>query len=864
MKTPMRGPLPLLAAVFVACAFLPCGAVADTNDSVGMILDEFLESYRPYSFGDKVRLADTRKVHGDLYQYLDIQVDSTLSVQGKYYPSEARFPRNARNHLLLIQTTSITGQPVTLWHEFVHHMIRLQGGEECGPEETYTELTEMRVQWLNWLVSFDEQFKRTESLTDDACNALVRKWEDLEGKWKTRKDGNLSGPFRWQDPGGTCKKDAWFTIDSGFIARWDQRLGVDIDINKIKPLYQWKLDKCEDSLQAGGKKLPPMDDLLQRMKALAGESDGLVARAKSQSGPTAADANSKLDAIESRVAGTESSVKNADELRKGLVELLAQLEGLLSEVHRASGAAIQARDQAAGEATRACQKAALLRNAQAEEEIWRLEQEISGHASRAEGLASEAQKEQANAEDAGQGILIIRAQADVYNDLRRSLASQIKAHQDELNAAEASLVSQGELSAVVSRANAIASEAGGVHAEAFQRIGTLEGGAVTHWKNQLNGWYGSITTNVGVIQGLASQSQAAGTAAQRVAAIRAHLGDMGRQVGMFPVVDVDAKMQEAQSLIDLAKSIAKSAQEAAQRAKECAAESGIGTPGATDDWEEAIEEGEAGSESGSGEPSHPTDSAGEGDRQRADGLIDAAATTANPPICDYKTALGYLDQAYRLNPSNARIAEYEGRMRALHAKQTSSVGHFQKAYSFLDSGNYNSALYELKEAGNKGSPCERSTADTLIGEVENQITRIQTSQERAEREESDRRRRETAAQMVDVLINLQRVAVGGATPPPAGNTGGGVPQQGSGTNQDCCSINAMQGVSGDVYWGLFVQNTAVGCRNYVIVAISRDAGISPQQYGAQTGMAYVVHGSRSQVDARAAQLCPSPVRAPGR
>jgi len=95
--------------------------------SVEIILGDFLDGYRASLFYDAVNLGSRANMRGDLYADLDVQLDADLPTQGKYYPSEARVPRGFRNHLLAVQTINISQQPVSLWHEFVHHRIRLNG-----------------------------------------------------------------------------------------------------------------------------------------------------------------------------------------------------------------------------------------------------------------------------------------------------------------------------------------------------------------------------------------------------------------------------------------------------------------------------------------------------------------------------------------------------------------------------------------------------------------------------------------------------------------------------------------------------------------------------------------------------------------
>ena len=179
---------------------------------------------------------------------LTVTIDPAFSMGGKYYSYRARFfggagPVQIRNNLLVVKTLSDDFlQLKTLWHEFLHHMINIKGGSECGQEETYMELCENRVDWLASLGKFDEYINSLNTFDPRACAELQRRWNGIAGRWENFNGNNLSGPFSWQDPGGaTCgENDKTYTISPAYITSMDRLLGIDIDFSKIRTLYQQK------------------------------------------------------------------------------------------------------------------------------------------------------------------------------------------------------------------------------------------------------------------------------------------------------------------------------------------------------------------------------------------------------------------------------------------------------------------------------------------------------------------------------------------------------------------------------------------------------------------------------------------------
>ncbi len=242
------------------------GTAEDISPYVlGERIAAFEKHFENTTFGLHVTLGRASEILPSLQHGVDLTLDPTLGKPGRFTPNVARWGGSRLlnfsvvNHLLSVRSLSVGSfdDEVTIWHEYLHLLVRLTAPQDCGPEETYMELAEDRVRWLNSLLSFDRDFKNG-SATKTQLRAM---WKTREDRWNAAfqwKDGfknNLSGPFKWQDAEGdsTCGKGgAFYTIDRNYIQRLDAMLGIDIDINKIRMAYnsifeddKWDLAKIE-------------------------------------------------------------------------------------------------------------------------------------------------------------------------------------------------------------------------------------------------------------------------------------------------------------------------------------------------------------------------------------------------------------------------------------------------------------------------------------------------------------------------------------------------------------------------------------------------------------------------------------------
>lgn len=230
--------------------------VPNVRHQTWVYLESFLSSFDDTSFGADVSLGDRDRIQLALSLDLDIDVDSDLEAIGRYDPPDARwggsvFGWRLRNSLLTVrELTDDFSARKTLWHEFLHHMIFIEGGEACGPEEAYLELLEERVDWLSLLVPFDRYVRSIDAIDRNTCQQVQRRWQLRVDRWEGEPGTDLGGPYGWQDPGGTTCGDAdrIYRITSTFIERWDRALGIDIDLATIATRYEQTIETRPSSL----------------------------------------------------------------------------------------------------------------------------------------------------------------------------------------------------------------------------------------------------------------------------------------------------------------------------------------------------------------------------------------------------------------------------------------------------------------------------------------------------------------------------------------------------------------------------------------------------------------------------------------
>ncbi len=226
------------------------------SPTITTVLNTYMNYFRQRGFNQVITLGNSSAVQKALKKDLTVEVDPSLSTMGKYTPRDARWFGILRNHLLQVRTMDVTNNFVglkTVWHEFLHHMINLEGGEECGPEEAYMELVENRADWLGYLNTFDQYVNSVKVVDRTACDQIKRRWDKLSSLWESFNGNHLSGPFSWQDPGGdTCDVfDETYTVSSDFIKKWDKKLGIDINVEKLRSFYDNKVRSLPSSLSSG-------------------------------------------------------------------------------------------------------------------------------------------------------------------------------------------------------------------------------------------------------------------------------------------------------------------------------------------------------------------------------------------------------------------------------------------------------------------------------------------------------------------------------------------------------------------------------------------------------------------------------------
>ena len=218
-------------------------------------VNTFLRWFEKNEFNGVISLGDASQYEKALTTKLDVSIDPNFSHTGKYYPYRARWFGGAlglqlRNSQLVVKELRKDFLVLkTIWHELTHHRISLLGGESCGAEETYTELIENRVDWLGYARGFDAYFKKHKALDGRTCAEIQRRWDNLAGRWENFNGNHLSGPFSWQDPGGaTCGvNDETYTITPELIRKWDEKLGIDVDIKKVRAAYEKKMSAMSSS-----------------------------------------------------------------------------------------------------------------------------------------------------------------------------------------------------------------------------------------------------------------------------------------------------------------------------------------------------------------------------------------------------------------------------------------------------------------------------------------------------------------------------------------------------------------------------------------------------------------------------------------
>ncbi|MEW6367345.1 MAG: hypothetical protein AB1714_22155 [Acidobacteriota bacterium] len=877
-----RKPACLIALLLLPLFATSPAAGEDTslNSSVAIILGDFLDGYRAYLFYEAVNPGSRADMRGDLFADLDIQLDPDLLVQGKYYPSEARLPRGVKNHLLVVRTINLSEAPVSLWHEAVHHRIRLEGGEECGPEETYMDLQESRIAWLGLLVKFEDQFKATSATDPKACESLVKRWDFLEEKWKGGGQQNLSGPYTWQDTeDASCGvQHKHYQISRSFVQSWDAKLGIRADFEKLRDIYAWKLDRCRELLAAVGTPpaVPPaeagvsVDDLLQKMRDAAARAASIAGKAQqTASGMSSSQAarDQTIAILDHGARALQDTVSRINARAAEIGQLPRQAAQSSAEIQAACNRVATARGLAREKALEACSSAETLKNSADAAERSRLLPLIQSAAAEAESNARIADSEWNRANQALAQLNQMSGSGSLLSEELRSARAEANRLSSALKPLEEAIVDGegkiAEISAMAQEIRAVQNESAGYLQEGLKLLSTHpDAQQAAGLRKEFENLYARIQSHASTVASLAAGLENPLAAhANRVRTLSAFLQSVSAGLSGIAEPQWDAGLiAETTTWVDAAELLVEPANNAAANARKCADAAAslqqappdrTGSPAAgAADWEAAVGGATVGGSSQGGGASPP--SAGQA---QADALIRTAQALADAPACDYRSAIQFMEQAAGLHPADPRIAKDLPRMRNLAQKQAFAEQMLSQAYAQIQTDDYDGALGSLRRI--EGGPCERARAKDMIAEIENAQTRGASASERDRIAERDRRRREAAAQIRDILTQVQKTMTRQpSAPAPAapGPTGTGETPPGGQSPGECCSINTVSAPD-PVSWGLLLHDA--GCKNYMVMGFGDgdDDGMTPQEYARVTNMKLIATGTQAQIQARANSLC---------
>lgn len=252
-------------------------------------------------FGNVVKLGNKGIFLNAHSNNIEFKLNSDVT-SGLYTSSSKRSPANPLHLLEIQQESSLKGVNRTIWHEFIHHLVELRGSDAylinlasggngtcngstcsgaadaCGLDEAYTGLLEARHSWLETELKLFEKFDYNPAKLSNLDPGSIDAWIKLKENWeKTEKtggpgrtsgdiapydnysglgdgQGSLSGPFTWKDNACSCCSLIWFnklgagksrpyTLNKNMIQALDQAFGMDVDIEKIRPLYADKLNR---------------------------------------------------------------------------------------------------------------------------------------------------------------------------------------------------------------------------------------------------------------------------------------------------------------------------------------------------------------------------------------------------------------------------------------------------------------------------------------------------------------------------------------------------------------------------------------------------------------------------------------------
>lgn len=385
-----------------------------TNRSCGVRGNDQLCRFRTV-----VNLGDRNIFISGLRNNLELGINANVT-SGLYTSSDKRDGEGLPN-LLEIQNegtleASANGVNRTIWHEFIHHLINLQGGDNylinlasggngtcnneacdgaahaCGLDEAYTALLEARHSWLTVeLVKF-VRFRYEPANLANLNPTSVDDWIELTQRWDeiantgvvggTVKEirpwvnytglgdgsGNLSGPFTWRDNTGSCAKLLWwsnvgrgkgwtYTIGPNMIRTLDQAFGIDVDINKIRPVYADKLDRdkewkreIDDRLsEADANKCisyPNVERNLNPIRTLT--SDHLKALSRPDAGTRSDQIHEEAWNLERNYRAGRELINSAETARNNITSAAASAEAARKKVDEANQAVANLLEELSG------------------------------------------------------------------------------------------------------------------------------------------------------------------------------------------------------------------------------------------------------------------------------------------------------------------------------------------------------------------------------------------------------------------------------------------------------------------------------------------------------------------------------------
>jgi hypothetical protein len=236
--------------------------IAQIADAIGHFMGEFSKPYtvggrtsQPALFHSVISLGEPGPIASNLAK-VRVLIDPELDTQGKFAGGWAERHWWSPNFMLASDYTLRSATPigwadrVTTWHEYAHLVMHFKDKQPCGPDETYTELLESRVGWLQQVrVVFDTPYQHPADLTPNQHLVnlldLKGKWNLIEAYWKAF--GLAEDKYTWQDQASCKPNHQKYTIDRALIDRLDRELNVDVKIEKVRRVYP-RLDEKIPSL----------------------------------------------------------------------------------------------------------------------------------------------------------------------------------------------------------------------------------------------------------------------------------------------------------------------------------------------------------------------------------------------------------------------------------------------------------------------------------------------------------------------------------------------------------------------------------------------------------------------------------------